>query len=251
MTASPNPSAPGQPVVFTATLTVTATGAVTPTGAVTFTVDGIAQRPVPLAVVHGRALAVFTTAGLGAGTHAVTAAYGGDPGFAPSTSNSVTQVVNPPPVVVSLRRLGIHLQPTHLVLTFNRPMNVAIVQDLRNYLLYRVGPHGFAGPHPRPIPIDSAVYDPAHRTVTLTTRFRLALAGYYLLSVNGAGPGRLADVAGVPLVGTNAGGQIGSEYIAVVHGSGPWLTPSSVEQVRTASAVPAGPRSLAGLAAWS
>ena len=53
-------------------------------------------------------------------------------------------------------------------------MNAATVQDLRNYLLYPVGPDGYAGPHPQPIPIASAVYDPVRRTVTLTPQSRLA-----------------------------------------------------------------------------
>ena len=54
-------------------------------------------------------------------------------------------------------------------------MNPATVQDLRNYLLYPVGPKGKTGPHPQPIAIVSAVYNPTTQAVTLTTRSRLSL----------------------------------------------------------------------------
>jgi len=233
----------GHPVTFTAT--VTPGGAGTPAGAVTFIIDGVPQVPRPLVSSGGRGRATLTTGALSPGRHTVTASYGGGVGFVASVSPALTEVVNPPPAVVVLQRFGIHDQPTRLVLTFNRPMNAATVQDLRNYLLYPIGPHGYGGPHPQPIPITSAVYDPVHYTVTLTPLFRLKFGGYYLLTVSGASPHGLVDVTGVPLVGTNAGGKLGSDYIAVVHGYGPWVTPSSLVQARTATAVPAGPRSLA------
>src|SRR5437899_784953 len=123
LTSGPNPWVPGLPVTLTAVVSASAAG--TPAGSVRFTVDGVAQPPVPLTMVNGRARAVFTTAGLGLGTHTVTAAYGGNPAFAPGLSNRVTQVINPAPVLVSLQRIGTHAQPTRLVLTFNRPMNAA------------------------------------------------------------------------------------------------------------------------------
>ena len=151
-------------------------------------------------------------------------------------------VVVPPPSVIELQRLGVHLQPTRLVLTFNRPMNAATVQNARNYLLYPIDPNGFARPFVQPIPLVSAVYDPVHQTVTLTPRSRLALSGYYLLTVNGAGAGQLMDVTGVPLVGTNAGGLIGSDYIAVVHGYGPMRPATSSPVGLQARAMPSGPR---------
>jgi hypothetical protein len=150
--------------------------------------------------------------------------------------------------VVSLQRTGTGYQPTHLVLTFNVPMNAATVQDLRNYVLYPVGPKGYAGPHPQPIPIVSAVYNTATRTVTLTTRSRLKLSGYYLLTVSGLGAHPVVDVNGDRLTGTGTGGRPG-DYIAVVHGYGPWHPATPAAQVVKAKAVPAGPRSQAFLAA--
>ncbi|MEU9993252.1 Ig-like domain-containing protein [Streptomyces sp. NPDC048045] len=72
----------------TLTAVVDPANAGTPGGTVTFS-DG----PAPLATVpldHGRAR--FTTAGLRPGHHAITAAYSGDPVFAPSTTGEPTDL---------------------------------------------------------------------------------------------------------------------------------------------------------------
>ncbi len=85
---TPNPSLVGQDVTFTAKVSpVLATGL--PTGTVTFTANG-ATTAVP---VDATGLATFTKADLAAGTHTITADYGGDTVFAPS-SGSATQTVN-------------------------------------------------------------------------------------------------------------------------------------------------------------
>ena len=86
LTSAQNPSATGQAVTFTATVT-----GQTPTGTVTFR-DGAAALGAA-AVTNGTA--TFSTAALAAGTHSVTAAYSGDAANAPSTSAVVTQTVNP------------------------------------------------------------------------------------------------------------------------------------------------------------
>src|SRR5205085_577490 len=85
--SSLNPSALGQAVTFTATVTSSATG--TPTGTVTFQ-DGASALG-----TSGRAAgrATFTTSGLTAGTHSITAIYGGDANFAGSTSPILTQTI--------------------------------------------------------------------------------------------------------------------------------------------------------------
>lgn len=163
-------------------------------------------------------------------------------------SSSALAVVAPLPAVVSWRRTGFGNQPTRLVLTFNRAMNAATVQDLRNYLLYQVGPNGFPGNRLQPIPIASAVYDPTHQTLTLTTRPRLTLGGYYLLTVSGLGTHPVVDVNGDPLTGTGTSGKPG-DYIAMIHGYGPSVSATSAAQVVKSKAVPAGPRSQAILAA--
>src|SRR5262249_23893762 len=77
LASSASPSAAGATVTFPATV-APGTGAGTPTGNVTFTIDGVAQRPVPLRMVGGHDQASFSIATLAAGTHRIVAAYGGD-----------------------------------------------------------------------------------------------------------------------------------------------------------------------------
>jgi hypothetical protein len=98
LASAPNPSAYGQAVTFTATVTVTAPGAGLPTGVITFT-DGATTLGTGALDVGG--VATFTTSSLLAGLpgdtpalHSITAAYGGDGNFTGATSNAVDQVVN-------------------------------------------------------------------------------------------------------------------------------------------------------------
>ena len=86
----------GNPVTFTAS--VTSAGAGTPTGGVTFFSDGTAiasctQGAEPIAL-NGSAQAQCTTSSLTAGSHAITATYGGDGTFAASNGALPTQIVN-------------------------------------------------------------------------------------------------------------------------------------------------------------
>ena len=171
------------------------------------------------------------------------------PGGVPSTAIDRATVL-PAPVVAILKRTGIHDQPTQLILTFNRPMNAATVQDLRNYVRYPIGPNGYGGRFPRPIPITSAVYDPVHRTVTLTPASRLPLGGYSLLTVSGVGPHPVRDANGDPLTGTGTGSRPG-DFIAIIHGSGLTVTTPSTAKVRTEAVRAAGPRPLASSAVSS
>ena len=87
LTSSLNPSASGQSVTFTATVTGSS-----PTGTVTFTLDGTAQAPVTL---DGSGSAALTASTLPVGSHSITAAYGGDTNNNASTSGALTQAVNP------------------------------------------------------------------------------------------------------------------------------------------------------------
>jgi hypothetical protein len=77
LTASPNPSTPGQLVTFTATVTVTS-GTGTPTGTVTFK-DGGTTLGTGTVGVGG--VATFATSTLSSGSHTITAVYGGDTNF--------------------------------------------------------------------------------------------------------------------------------------------------------------------------
>lgn len=86
LTAAPNPVA----LQSTVTLTATVSSAVgTPTGSVVFSDGGTSLGTVPL----GNSLATLNVSTLAAGTHTLTAAYGGDNYFASLTSSPVTEVV--------------------------------------------------------------------------------------------------------------------------------------------------------------
>jgi hypothetical protein len=91
LASSVNPSAYGQTVSFTATVTPNPPGAGTPTGTVTFK-DG--STVLATATLNSSAVATFTTSALGAATHSITAVYNGNTYFGVSTSAALTQTVN-------------------------------------------------------------------------------------------------------------------------------------------------------------
>jgi hypothetical protein len=88
VTSSRNPSALGQTVTFT--VTVTASGG-TPTGSVDFKDASTTLATQSLS----SGSATFTTSTLSLGSHPITAVYSGDSNFPTSTSQVLTQVVNP------------------------------------------------------------------------------------------------------------------------------------------------------------
>ncbi|MGB8540740.1 MAG: Ig-like domain-containing protein [Candidatus Acidiferrales bacterium] len=87
LTSSLNPSTAGQSVTFTATVTGQFGGPVT--GSVVFTDGATTLRIVGISGTT----ASYTTSALGAGTHNITATYGGNAGFIGS-SQTLTQTVN-------------------------------------------------------------------------------------------------------------------------------------------------------------
>ena len=89
LVSSANPSASGDTVTFTATVT-----AITGTGAPTGTVDFLDGTTVVGSGTLASGVATFSTAGLAVGSHDITAVYNGDAAFIGSTSPIVTQVVN-------------------------------------------------------------------------------------------------------------------------------------------------------------
>jgi hypothetical protein len=91
VSATPTTSVYGQSVTFTATLSVNSPGAGTPTGTVTFTDGSTTLGTAPLS----GGTATFTTSALAVGGHTITAGYGGDANFTGSTSDALTQTVNP------------------------------------------------------------------------------------------------------------------------------------------------------------
>ncbi len=88
VSGAPNPSKPGQAILFTATLGVTAPAAGTPAGTVTFK-DGAATLGSG-AVSSGQAS--LSTAALTIGTHNVTANYSGDSQFKSSSNTTSVSV---------------------------------------------------------------------------------------------------------------------------------------------------------------
>jgi hypothetical protein len=88
--SSGSPSAFGQSVTLTATITVVDPGVGVPTGTVTFK-DG--ATTIGTAAVAG-GTASISTASLAVGSHGITAVYGGDGNFQGATTGAITQVVN-------------------------------------------------------------------------------------------------------------------------------------------------------------
>ena len=208
LTAAPNPSIPGVTVTFTATI---ATAAGTPTGTITFSIDGVAQPPVAVTTVNGQPGARFSTSSLGIGNHTIVATYSGAAGFLPSTSAPLTEtIINPAlagPIVLKVERFGVHDQPTALVLTFDKPLNAASAQNVRNYRL--LNPHG------RAARITLAVYNPSALTVTLEPTLRLDLHRDYQLTVVGKPPNGVQDTTG-KLLNAAGAGQPGSNFVTQI-----------------------------------
>jgi len=88
--SAPNPSNLGQSVTMTAT--VTAQNGSLPTGMVMFQSNGV---PIGSAMLNNSGVAVLNDANLPGGTDSLVAMYGGSTTLAPSTSNTVQQIVNP------------------------------------------------------------------------------------------------------------------------------------------------------------
>jgi hypothetical protein len=90
LATSINPTVFGHAVSFTATVTAKWPGSGSPGGTVTFE-DG---STVLATIGLSGGQASFTTSALAAGSHTITAVYGGSAGFKSSTSTTLTQTVN-------------------------------------------------------------------------------------------------------------------------------------------------------------
>src|SRR5262249_22945091 len=87
VSSSANPSASGQSVTFTATVSATAPGEGTPSGTVQFVIDGSnSGSPVRVSSAGGVATASFSTASLTVGAHTTLALSPGDASFTATTS---------------------------------------------------------------------------------------------------------------------------------------------------------------------
>jgi autotransporter-associated beta strand protein len=86
-------SVTGQSVSFTVQVNPISPGTAKPQGVVNFFVDGSPFGSAPVDPLTGHA--TFSTAAIGQGTHAITAAYAGSPNFLASQAGSVQQAVGP------------------------------------------------------------------------------------------------------------------------------------------------------------
>jgi hypothetical protein len=91
LSSSSNPSVFSQPVTFTAAVAPASSGGGVLAGTVTFK-DG--ATALGTGTVDGSGNATFTTSVVAAGSHSITAVYGGSANFSTSTSPAVTQTVN-------------------------------------------------------------------------------------------------------------------------------------------------------------
>jgi hypothetical protein len=102
-----------------------------------------------------------------------------------------------------------------LVITFNEALNAASASNTNAYQVIAPGPDRQPGTGDDiVVPITSATYDAATRTVTLLFAQRLYLYDEYMLIIKGTGANAIIDANGVALDG-KANGQPGSDYMAV------------------------------------
>ncbi len=121
-----------------------------------------------------------------------------------------------PPVVLGVRRYGVHSQPTTLVVTFSHPMNAGSVEDLANYRLVPARPHTRSSTGDgRVIRIRFARYDADSLTATLRPMRRLPLHKTFQLTIVGTPPAGLTDTAGLYLGGAHSGQQ-GSNFVTLI-----------------------------------
>jgi hypothetical protein len=231
LSSSLSSSRVGQQVTFTAAVSAN-NSASKPKGTVTFSIDGTPQAPVALQLVKGNEVATFSISTLTVGHHTVSATYSGDATFAPSSlATPFVQTVNadPPPgldrpTIKSVKRYGIHMQPSVVVVSFNDGLDPTSAQNMNNYKV--VGPDG------RAVAISSAVFDPAANTVTLRFKGRIDIHHNYELTVVGTGPTGVMNTSGQLLDGANTG-QPGSDYNGILDWDSVVWTPAEAKKYNT------------------
>jgi hypothetical protein len=224
-------------VTFTAIVSPSS-GAGAPSGVVTFSIDGKAQSPIAVALVHGHEEATFATSKLSVGMHSISATYAGDSTFGSSTvvTPLVQTVIAPPtrdsPTVALVQRFGVHMEPTVLVVTFDGALDQTNAQDVKNYVI--VGPSG------RHIAIDSAVYDASTSTVTLRPGEKINLHHNYQFTIVAAGPNGVKGAEQSPLDATGDGGP-GTNFVSTLNWKDVVLSPAQARKIHAQShRVPAG-----------
>jgi hypothetical protein len=99
LSSSPSSSVFGQPVIFTAVVSVLPSGAGIPAGSISFQDGTVVLSTVSLS--SGQA--TFSTASLSTGGHSLTAVYGGSSSFSSSTSAPLAQNVSPDPTTTVIK----------------------------------------------------------------------------------------------------------------------------------------------------
>jgi hypothetical protein len=90
------------------------------------------------------------------------------------------------PMVVNVQRIGVHHQPTQIVVTFNGPLTAAQAENISNYHLFTLGRDGRFSREDR---IVSAVYNPATNSVTLTAALHTNIHHLAEITVTNPCPG--------------------------------------------------------------
>jgi len=122
------------------------------------------------------------------------------------------------PRVVFAQRTGNAARTTSIILAFNETMNPASVQNLNNYYLVISDPYGNPIPNAPSVPLRSAVYNAANRTVTVRIRGFVTPWTNYRFVAAGIPPTGLVGTNGAFLAGSSSG-QAGTNFVAVVTGN--------------------------------
>lgn len=101
------------------------------------------------------------------------------------------------PRLVALQRFGFHRRPTRLVLDFNKALDSVRASDPANYTVVNAGGDRRLGTRDDVVvPLASASYDAAGRSVTLLLAQRLYLYGRHQVRIVASGPRAPIDLAG-------------------------------------------------------
>jgi hypothetical protein len=137
------------------------------------------------------------------------------------------------PTVESVKRYGIRVQPTVLLIRFNEPLDPTSAASLSNYKI--------TSPAGRSVHIRSAVLNAETDTVTLRPAKRISIHRRYHLTVIGASPGGVRNTTGIMLDETSTGVPDGN-YTCTLTRRNLVLPPMEVRRfVRPGQATPAGP----------
>jgi len=118
------------------------------------------------------------------------------------STGRIERLIIPRPQVVRVDRVNPPNLSIQFVVTFSTGLDSARAEDLANYTLTAIGPGGRPGPGVR---LDSAIYDPASRSVTIRVHGPLDPRLSYRLTVDGRSGHGLRSPEGFRLAGVGAG----------------------------------------------